>query len=94
MPAKFKVTFWNVPTSPFAASKILNTQIPSAGPVNPENGFSGAKFPVKGAAPEAIGVPPAIKTVLVKLSPPPPLRLLRVTIDQLGEMIPINKSPV
>jgi hypothetical protein len=48
---------------------------------------SGMKFPVKGAAAEAMDVvADIVKTVFTKLSPLPPLRLLKVREVPEGEI--------
>ena len=63
-------------------------------PVKALNAPSGIKLPVNGAPPDAIAVvAEALKTVFTKLSPPPPLRLLRLMVLPDGAISCINKSP-
>jgi hypothetical protein len=95
--AKKSVQLFNVPVPVlFRLSSIHKLQVPSAfcplftAPSQP----SGKKFPVKGAVPDLTGmVPVAIKQVLLKLLPLPPLCIVSGTIVPSGALNTISRSP-
>lgn len=83
-----------LPTSFPAASTTRNCHVPLAFPVKFEILPSGMKLPLNGAVPELMAVvADIVNTVLVKLSPLPPRRLLSITDVPDGEIKYNTKSP-
>ncbi len=86
----------SVPVSPLAVSVIRNVQVPAAFlPSKAVSTCSGRNDPVNGGVPAVIEIAASSsKTVLMKLSPPPPRLSTSRTVVASGPISRISTSPV